>query len=385
MKDLQIFNYNANEVRTFMVDGESWWILKDVCDVLGLSNTNNVASRLEEDELTLIKVMSGGQQREMYVINESGLYNVIFRSEKSEAKKFRYWVTHEVLPSIRKTGSYGHISTEILETSKVDSTAEVIKLTNLTNSIDRNEFATKSEKSQKITTQILETPKEKEGEISRQKSKKEENDIGNFINITGKQYGYVRVSTTAQNEDRQIIALKEFGVDEGNIFLDKVSGKDFNRPQYKRLLRKLRKGDTLIIKSIDRLGRNYEEILEHWRKITKEIKASIVVLDMKILDTRTKHEYDVTGVLIADIVLALLGYISQMERENLLARQAEGIVAAKKKGVRFGRPLKEKPQNTDKYVELHKQGEISLGKAANAIGVPKSTFRIWVKQSTEGK
>jgi len=382
MKDLQIFNYNANEVRTFMVDGESWWILKDVCDVLGLSNTNNVASRLEEDELTLIKVMSGGQQREMYVINESGLYNVIFRSEKSEAKKFRYWVTHEVLPSIRKTGSYGHLSTEILETSKADSTAEVIKLTNLTNSIasDRNEFATKSEKSQKITTQILETPKEKEGEISRQKSKKEENDIENFINITGKQYGYVRVSTTAQNEDRQIIALKEFGVDEGNIFLDKVSGKDFNRPQYKRLLRKLRKGDTLIIKSIDRLGRNYEEILEHWRKITKDIKASIVVLDMKISDTRTKHEYDITGMLIADIVLALLGYISQMERENMLTRQAEGIAAAKQKGVRFGRPLKEKPKNTDEYVENYKHGKISSRKATKAIGVPKSTFERWVKQ-----
>ena len=138
---------------------------------------------------------------------------------------------------------------------------------------------------------------------------------GTFMNANGKQYGYARVSTILQKEDRQIIALKDFGVDEKNIFLDKLSGKDFNRPSYKKLLRKLRQGDTLVIKSIDRLGRDYNEIVEHWRKITKEIKAAVVILDMPILDTRMKSEFDLTGVLIADVVLALFGYVSQMERE----------------------------------------------------------------------
>jgi len=195
----------------------------------------------------------------------------------------------------------------------------------------------------------------------------------------GIQYGYARVSTVLQKEDRQIIALTEFGVDEKNIFLDKVSGKDFNRPSYKRLMKKLRQGDTLVIKSIDRLGRDYNEIIEHWRKITKEIKAFVVVLDLAILDTRMKNEHDLTGVLISDVVLALFGYVSQMERENLLTRQAEGIAVAKEKGVRFGRPPRDKPENTDYYVEQYKNGKISLRKAAEALGVPKSTFEKWVK------
>ena len=202
----------------------------------------------------------------------------------------------------------------------------------------------------------------------------------NFTYVNGNQYGYARVSTVLQKEDRQIIALKEFGVDEKNIFLDKVSGKDFNRPNYKRMIRSLRQGDTLVIKSIDRLGRDYNEIVEHWRKITKEIKAAVVVLDLPILDTRMKNEHDLTGTLIADVVLALFGYVSQMERENLLIRQAEGIAIAKEKGVRFGRPPKEKPSNTNDYVTMYKNGDISLRKAAKAIGVPKSTFEHWVKK-----
>ena len=201
-----------------------------------------------------------------------------------------------------------------------------------------------------------------------------------FMYANGNQYGYARVSTILQKEDRQIIALKEFGVDEKNIFLDKVSGKDFNRPNYKRMLRKLRRGDTLVIKSIDRLGRDYNEIIEHWRKITKEIRAAVVVLDLPILDTRMKNEHDLTGTLISDVVLALFGYVSQMERENLLVRQAEGIAVAKEKGVRFGRPPREQPDNTDEYVKMYRNGEISLRKAAEAVGVPKSTFETWAKK-----
>ena len=203
---------------------------------------------------------------------------------------------------------------------------------------------------------------------------------GTFTNTNGRTLGYARVSTFLQKEDRQIIALKEFGVDEKNIFLDKLSGKDFNRPSYKKLLRKLRQGDTLVIKSIDRLGRDYNEIVEHWRKITKEIKASVVILDMPILDTRMKNEFDLTGVLIADVVLALFGYVSQMERENLLIRQAEGIAIAKEKGVRFGRPPGERPDNADEYIAMYKKGDISLRKAAKILEVPKSTFEHWTKQ-----
>ena len=147
-------------------------------------------------------------------------------------------------------------------------------------------------------------------------------------------YGYVRVSTKEQNEARQVIAMHEFGVVEQNVFIEKQSGKDFNRPQYKKLLRKLKAGDTLVIKSIDRLGRNYDEIIEQWRIITKEKQAAIVVLDMPLLDTRQGR--DLTGTLIADIVLQLLSYVAQTEREFIKRRQAEGIAAAKARGVRFG-------------------------------------------------
>lgn len=166
-------------------------------------------------------------------------------------------------------------------------------------------------------------------------------------------YGYVRVSTKDQNEARQIIAMEGFGIDRNHIFLDKQSGKDFNRPQYQKLIRKLKKGDTLVIKSIDRLGRNYNEIIEQWRIITKEKEAAIVVLDMPLLGTRQGR--DLTGTLIADIVLQLLSYVAQTEREFIKRRQAEGIAAAKAKGVRFGARPMEKPEN---FAEVLKKWHI---------------------------
>lgn len=186
-------------------------------------------------------------------------------------------------------------------------------------------------------------------------------------------YGYVRVSTKEQNEARQVIAIREFGVDEQNIFVEKQSGKDFNRPQYKRLLRKLK----AVIKSIDRLGRNYDEIIEQWRIITKEKQAAIVVLDMPLLDTRQGR--DLTGTLIADIVLQLLSYVAQTEREFIRRRQAEGIAAAKKRGVRFGAKLKEK---TDEYAVARnrwQRGEISAREAARQIEVSHTTFLRWAR------
>jgi Site-specific recombinases, DNA invertase Pin homologs len=148
-------------------------------------------------------------------------------------------------------------------------------------------------------------------------------------------YGYVRVSTKEQNLDRQLLAMHEFGVQEAQIYQEKLSGKDFERPVYQRLIKKLKPGDTLVIKSIDRLGRNYDEILEQWRILTKEKGAAIVVLDMPLLDTRQGR--DLTGTLIADIVLQLLSYVAQTEREFIRQRQAEGIAAAKARGVQFGR------------------------------------------------
>ena len=190
-------------------------------------------------------------------------------------------------------------------------------------------------------------------------------------------YGYVRVSTKDQNEARQTIAMQEFGIDEKHIFLDKQSGKDFNRPQYQKLIRKLKKGDTLVIKSIDRLGRNYDEIIEQWRIITKEKEAAIVVLDMPLLDTRQGR--DLTGTLIADIVLQLLSYVAQTEREFIKKRQAEGIAAAKAKGVHFGVKPKEKPPGFEAYHEQWLQGDISARAAAKALNVTHPTFLKWAK------
>ena len=189
-------------------------------------------------------------------------------------------------------------------------------------------------------------------------------------------YGYVRVSTKDQNEDRQILAMREFGVDK--IYLEKQSGKDFNRPHYLMLLRKLKPDDVLVVKSIDRLGRNYEEILEQWRIITKEKKAAIVVLDMPLLDTRQNR--DLVGTLIADIVLQLLSYVAQTEREFIKQRQKEGIAAAKARGVQFGRAPMERPADFERYRILWEQGGISARNAAAKIGVNHKTFLKWVRQ-----
>ncbi|MCQ2414930.1 MAG: recombinase family protein [Lachnospiraceae bacterium] len=185
-------------------------------------------------------------------------------------------------------------------------------------------------------------------------------------------YGYVRVSTKEQNEDRQLIAMREFGVPEGNILIEKQSGKDFDRPKYQRLLKRLKPGDTLVIKSIDRLGRNYDEILEQWRIITKKKDAAIVVLDMPLLDTRQGR--DLTGTLIADIVLQLLSYVAQTEREFIRQRQAEGIAAAKARGVHMGRPVKNIPDDFEQLVTLWEKKKISLEQILQECGMSKATF-----------
>ena len=186
-------------------------------------------------------------------------------------------------------------------------------------------------------------------------------------------YGYIRVSSRDQNEDRQMIALKEMGIAKKNIYLDKQSGKDFNRPQYTKLLRKLKKDDLLYIKSIDRLGRNYEEILQQWRVLTKEKNVDIVVLDMPLLDTRRGK--DLMGTFLSDIVLQVLSFVAENERTNIRQRQAEGIAAAKARGVKFGRPAKPLPDNFDNCYQRWKQGELTGTAAAKECGMPLATFR----------
>lgn len=192
-------------------------------------------------------------------------------------------------------------------------------------------------------------------------------------------YGYIRVSTKEQNDDRQVIALKEEGVPDENIYRDKMSGKNFERPKYKRLLETISEGDVLFIKSIDRLGRNYEEILEQWALITKEKKIQIVVIDMPLLDTRTRAKNDLVSNLIADVVLQILSFVAENERMNIRQRQAEGIAAAKRKGVRFGRPKKEVPEKFTEAVEKWQRGELSMRAAARFCGMPASTFGIKAK------
>ena len=186
-------------------------------------------------------------------------------------------------------------------------------------------------------------------------------------------YGYIRVSTREQNEGRQLIALHEAGVPKKNIYMDKQSGKDFERPQYRRPLRKLKKDDLFYIKSIDRLGRNYEEILEQWRIITKEKDVDIVVLDMPLLDTRRGK--DLMGTFLADIVLQVLSFVAENERTNIRQRQAEGIAAAKGKGIRFGRPPRPLPENYHDAYRRWKAGKITGTAAAQECGLPLSTFR----------
>lgn len=194
--------------------------------------------------------------------------------------------------------------------------------------------------------------------------------------------GYIRVSTREQNPDRQIAAMREFGLTDDELVIEAQSGKDFERPLYQKAVKKLGPGDVLIIKSIDRLGRNYAEILDEWRKITKAYCADIVVLDMPLLDTRQGR--DLTGTLISDIVLQLLSYVAQTEREFIRQRQVEGIEAARARGVKFGRKPMEKPDGYDDIALRYRYGMIPAYRAARELGVSRSTFFRWIKEE-EGK
>lgn len=192
-------------------------------------------------------------------------------------------------------------------------------------------------------------------------------------------YGYARVSTREQNGDRQLIALRELVVENKNIYMDKQSGKDFDRPEYKKLARKLRPGDLLYIKSIDRLGRNYKEVQEQWRILTKDKGVDICVIDMPLLDTRTAK--DLMGTFIADLVLQILSFVAENERANIRQRQAEGIAAAKLRGVRFGRPPRPLPENFWAIRHAWKRKELTLHQAAQACGMPDTTFYDTVKRA----
>ena len=196
------------------------------------------------------------------------------------------------------------------------------------------------------------------------------------------EYGYVRVSAKDQNVERQIDAMHEAGLQDKRIFIEKQSGKDFDRPIYLRLLKKLRPGDVLFVKSIDRLGRNYNEILEQWRVITKEKEAAIVVLDMPLLDTRSNR--DLTGTLIADIVLQLLSYVAQTEREFIKQRQAEGIAAAKARGVKFGHPLNPLPPDLDAVVTEYMTGAFTSREAAKRLEISQTKFLQWYHEKRDG-
>lgn len=189
----------------------------------------------------------------------------------------------------------------------------------------------------------------------------------------GKTYGYVRVSSKDQNEDRQLIAFKTLGIADEDVYMDKLSGKDFERPQYKRMVKRMKEDDLLYVKSIDRLGRNYGEIIEQWRILTKEKKVDIVVLDMPLLDTRRGK--DLMGTFLSDIVLQVLSFVAENERCNIKQRQAEGIAAAKIKGVRFGRPPTPLPDEFYAVYERWKNKEITGTCAADICGMPLSTFR----------
>ncbi len=191
-------------------------------------------------------------------------------------------------------------------------------------------------------------------------------------------YGYVRVSTKEQNEDRQLAALAPFEIPDGNLYMDKLSGKDFKRPAYRKLVRRLKPDDVLIVKSIDRLGRNYKEIMEQWRIITKEKRADIKVIDTPLLDTT--YCKDLLGTFIADLVLAVMSYSAQMERENIRQRQAEGIAAAKARGVQFGRPRLEMPENFEEQYSLWMNGEINIHEFAKRCGISRSTLYVRLKK-----
>ena len=186
-------------------------------------------------------------------------------------------------------------------------------------------------------------------------------------------YGYIRVSAKDQNPERQFFAMREQRVQKDRIYMDKMSGQDFSRPEYRKLIRRLRKGDVVIVKSIDRLGRNYGEILEQWRKITKEIGADVQVIDMPLLNTNSNHE-DLTGIFISDLVLQILAYVAETERDFIKQRQAEGIAAAKLKGVQFGCKRIEPPEEFEYYFQLWREKKISLRRAAAALQMSHATF-----------
>ena len=192
-------------------------------------------------------------------------------------------------------------------------------------------------------------------------------------------YGDIRVSTKEQNIDRQLSVILKENISMNRIYIDKASGKDFNRKKYKKLVKKLKESDEVYIKSIDRLGRNYDEIIREWNLITKEKRAEIIVLDFPLLDTRTKS-YDLTGKFISNIVLQILSYVAQIERENTLQRQSEGIREAKKRGVVFGRPKKEMPENFISVAEDWKSGKVSLRTGAKVLEISHTTFIRWLKQ-----
>lgn len=192
-------------------------------------------------------------------------------------------------------------------------------------------------------------------------------------------YAYIRVSTKQQNIDRQYIEIKEFGIDNKHIFVDKESGKDFERINYKKLIKKIKKGDLLVVKSIDRLGRNYHMILEEWSRITKTIGADIKVLDMPLLDTRIEGK-NLVGKFISDVVLQVLSFVAENERSNIKKRQAEGIRIAKEKGVKFGRPRVVLPANTDDILDKYINHEITNTEAASLIGISRGTFFRLVRE-----
>lgn len=201
--------------------------------------------------------------------------------------------------------------------------------------------------------------------------------------MVNKQYGYMRVSSLDQNVERQKIELLKWGIKESNIYTDKVSGKNFDRPSYQKMKKKLKEGDLLVIKSIDRLGRNYNEIQEEWRIIVKEIKADIVIIDMPILDTRTNK--DLIGTLISDIVLQILSYVAHAERDYIKQRQAEGIAIAKAKGKHLGRPRSEYPINFDYYYERWQQKIFSISEIAEFLDISKSSCRWYIKRMRKDK
>ncbi len=194
-------------------------------------------------------------------------------------------------------------------------------------------------------------------------------------------YGYARVSTKDQNLDRQMNALAAFGIDKSRVFADRASGRDFDRPEYRRMLERIEPGDVVVVKSIDRFGRNYDEIIEEWRRITRDAGCAIVVLDMPLLDTR--EDRGVTGRLISDIVLQLLSYVAQKEREFIHQRQAEGIAAAQERGVRFGRPPKRRPKAYEAAKRAFLGGAITKKEAAARMRVSPTTFEKWLREDGE--